>query len=81
MTNKKQTGKDVAHLASKVLQNPNASDIQKTLAGSALAQTHTNKTTSSSVEDLAAKALKSDKYSNTTKSLAGSILSQSDKKR
>jgi hypothetical protein len=81
MSNKKQTGQNVASLASKVLHNPNASDIQKTFAASALAQTHTKKTTSPSVEDLAARALQSKKYSDTTKSLAGSVLAQSDKKR
>lgn len=81
MANKNQTGHTIAKLASKVLQSSTASNIQKTLAGSALAQTHTTKTTSSSVEKIAAKALQSDHYSKTTKSLAGSIVSQSDKKR
>ena len=81
MSNKRQTGHEIANLASKVLQNPNSSNIQKTLAGSALSQSHTKNTTSSEVERIAAKALKSDHYSQTTKSLAGSIVSQSDKKR
>ncbi|MEN6620707.1 MAG: hypothetical protein ABFD50_04025 [Smithella sp.] len=81
MSNKNQTGHNVAKLASKVLQSFTASNIQKALAGSALAQTHSTKTTSSSVEKIAAKALQSGHYSKTTKSLAGSIVSQSDKKR
>jgi hypothetical protein len=81
MANTKQTGHDVSKLASKVLQNPNASNIQKTLAGSALAQAHSTKATSSAVEKVAAKALQGDHYSKTTKSLAGSVVSQSDKKR
>lgn len=81
MSNKKQTGRGIASLASKVLQNPNASNIQKTLAGSALSQSHTSRITSSKVETIAGKALQSDHYSQITKSLAGSIISQSDKKR
>jgi len=81
MSNKKQTEHQISNLASKVLQNPNASNIQKTLAGSALSQSHTKNITSSEVERIAAKALQSQHYSQTTKSLAGSIVSQSDRKR
>ena len=80
-TNKKQTSQSVASLAAEILKNPNASQIQKTLAGSALAQAHTNKQTGESVESTASKALQSDKYNETTKTLAGSVLSQSNKER
>jgi hypothetical protein len=79
--NRKQTSKNISTLASQVLQNPRASSIQKSLAGSALSQSHTNKASGSSIESLAARALNSSKYSNVTKSLAGSVVSQSDKLR
>ena len=74
-SNNKQTSQSVASLAAETLKNPNASQIQKTLAGSALAQANTSKQTSGSVESTASKALHSDKYNQTTKTLAGSVLS------
>ena len=79
--NKKQTGEDIASKASEILRGPNASTIQKTLAGSALAQSNTNKQTSKAMETKASEVLKSNKYNDDTKSLAGSILAQSNKKR
>lgn len=81
MTNKKQTSKKKASDAAKVLSDPNASKIQKELAGSVLAQSKTDKVTSKEMEQKASDVLKSDKYSYKTKSLAGSVLSQSDKNR
>lgn len=79
--NNKKTGKDVSSLASSVLKDKGSSNVQKTLAGSALSQANTKNQTGSKMEDLASKVLKSDKYNDTTKTLAGSILSQSNKKR
>lgn len=79
--NKKQTSRDITSLASKVLKDTQSSNIQKQLAGSALAQSNTNKQTGVSMEDKAFKILSSPKYNDTTKTLAGSILSQSNNKR
>lgn len=73
----KKTSKPVAREASKVLRDPNASKIQKSLAGSALAQSNTNKKTSKKMETVASNASKSKKYNKKTKSLSGSVLSQS----
>lgn len=81
MSNKKQTSKDIASKASKILKDPNASKIQKSLAGSALAQSSTGKQTSSEMETIASDVQKSEKYSKKTQSLAGSVLSQSNKQR
>lgn len=79
--NSKQTSSKVGSLASDVLRNPFSSTIQKELAGSALAQTHSGKQTSSDMESKASKVLQSEKYSDATKTLAASVLSQSNKER
>ncbi|RLZ09579.1 hypothetical protein EAH57_06680 [Acinetobacter sp. 2JN-4] len=79
--NSKQTSSKVGSLASKVLRNPSSSAIQKELAGSALAQTHSNKQTGNEMESKASKVLQSEKYSDTTKSLAASVLAQANKER
>ncbi|MFD2013371.1 hypothetical protein ACFSHO_07300 [Acinetobacter vivianii] len=63
------------------MRNPSSSTIQKELAGSALAQTHSGKQTSSDMESKASKVLQSEKYSDATKTLAASVLSQSNKER
>ena len=79
--NKKQTSKQIASIASDILKDQNASQIQKSLAGSALSQSKSKHQTGAEMEDVASKVLQSSKYNDTTKSLAGSILSQSNKKR
>ena len=79
--NSKVSSSKITSEAEKILKNPNASQIQKKLAGSALSQGHANKQTGSAMEDLAAKVLQSPKYNSDTKSLAGSVLSQANKKR
>lgn len=79
--NRKKTGSDISSLASKTLTSSSSSAIQRQLAGSALAQTNTNKQTGKSMETAASNVLRSSKYNDTTKSLAASILSQSNKKR
>lgn len=81
MTNKKQTSPSVASQAAQVLKDPNASKIQRSLAGSALAQASTGKQPSAAMEAKAGAALQSDKYSELTKTFAGSIVAQSDKDR
>lgn len=81
MTSKKQSSDELASIAAKTLQNPNASKIQKSLAASVLSQTGTDKVTGSDMESKAAKALQSDHSAELTKTLAGSVLAQSDKDR
>jgi glycosyltransferase A (GT-A) superfamily protein (DUF2064 family) len=80
MTNTKKTGSKATTLAAKTLRDPSASKIQKTLAGSTLAQSGTSKQTSKAVETKASTALKSSTTNAVTKSLAGSAVSQSKKK-
>jgi hypothetical protein len=75
----KSTGGKVASAAARTLSNPNASQIQKSLAGSALAQAGTSKVTSKAMETKASAALQSQTSSATTKALAASVVSQSKK--
>ena len=81
MANKKQTSPPVAKLASQVLLDNQASDIQKSLAGSVLSQVNRGNETGKQLEAIASKVLSSEKYNDTSKTLAASVLSQSDKKR
>ncbi|RJX30875.1 MAG: hypothetical protein C4516_09030 [Oxalobacter sp.] len=76
----KSTGKKVSSTAGRVLGSSSASQLQRSLAGSALAQSGTSKVTSKSMETKASGALQSPKASSTTKALAGSLVSQSKKK-
>lgn len=80
-TNNKQTSAKVASVAAQTLKNPNASKIQKSLAGSALSQTGSSNQTSGKMEHKASSALDNPRSSELTKQLAGSVLSQSNKKR
>lgn len=79
--NKKQTSSSVASEAAKALQDPNSSEIKKTLAASALSQVNKSHQTGTEIESLASKVLQSPKYSEETKSFAASVLSQSNKER
>ncbi|MDR5750016.1 MULTISPECIES: hypothetical protein [unclassified Caballeronia] len=79
--NKKQTSQKVAHLAAETLNDPKASAIAKSLAASALSQTHSNKQTSAGMEHKASEVLHSGKYSKDTKTLAASVLAQANKER
>ncbi|HDX7866450.1 TPA: hypothetical protein RPP15_003787 [Escherichia coli] len=79
--NDKQSSQDVAHLAAETLNNPNASAIQKSLAGSVLSQAGTKNQTGANMEAKASAALKNPRSSEVTKTLAGSVVSQSNKKR
>lgn len=81
MVNKKITSDKIAKTASKVLTNPNSSEIAKKIAGSALSQKTKTHETSKKMGSIASKVLKSQKYNEITKELAASILSQSDKKK
>lgn len=80
-TNTKKTSTHVASRAAEILQDPNASQIQKSLAGSALSQSGSSKQTGAAMETKASKVLSSDKYAQETKELAASVLSQSNKSR
>ncbi|WP_327214741.1 hypothetical protein N0K21_08935 [Yersinia aleksiciae] len=71
----------MASQAAKILKDPNASTIEKSLAGSALSQASTNNQTGAHMEDVASQVLASPKYSEQTKTLAGSVLAQANKKR
>lgn len=79
--NKKRTSKEVASNAAQVLQNPEASAIQKRFAASALSQAVSGKQTGADLEAEASAALRSSKYNETTKELAASVLAQSNKGR
>ncbi|WP_309244014.1 hypothetical protein [Caballeronia sp. EK] len=58
-----------------------ASAIKKSLAASALSQSHTKKQTGAEMEHKASEVLHSNKYSKETKTLAASVLAQSNKER
>lgn len=79
--NTKQTSKVVATLASHTLHDPKASVIAKSLAASALSQTHTKNQTGAEMEHKAGQVLHSDKYSKDTKTLAASVVAQANKER
>lgn len=79
--NTKKTSSKVAMIASKTLQSKNASQIQKSLAGSVLAQSNSNKQTGKEIEKKASQALKSSVTNAKTKTLAASAISQSNKQR
>jgi hypothetical protein len=76
--NKKQSSDTLSQIASETLRNINASATAKSLAGSVLSQSHTNRQTSETMESVASKVLQSNKYSESTKTLAASVLSQSN---
>lgn len=75
----KSTGARVASAAGRTLGSVNASALQKSLAGSALAQSGTTKTTSKPMEAKASAALQNGNSAAATKALAGSLVSQSKK--
>jgi uncharacterized protein YigA (DUF484 family) len=77
MSNERHTGKDVASLASDVLQDDRYSDAAKTLAASALSQAaRENRKTSDEVASLAGEVLENPNYSDEAQELAASVLSQ-----
>jgi hypothetical protein len=79
--NVKQTSTRIASLAGKTLGNSNASDLQKSLAGSTLRQAGTKAQTGPTLEQRASRALDNQRSSTVTKALAGSVVSQSNKSR
>jgi hypothetical protein len=79
--NKKRTSSEVAADAGSILSDPNASDIQKSLAASALSQRSAKRQTGKNMEEVASMVMKSNKYAEETKELAASLLSQSNRLR
>ena len=80
--NGKKTSRKVAAEASRTLRSPTASKLQKSLAGSALAQSRTGKQTGAKMEDKASRVVGNrSNYAPKTRRLAGSVLSQSNKER
>lgn len=79
--NTKVTSENVSALAAKVLKDPRASKIQRSLAASALSQRDASKQTGSKAEDMAAMVMKGKRYAKTTRTLAASVLAQAVKER
>jgi len=79
--NPKQTSQRVASTAGKTLGSSSASNLQRSLAGSALRQAGNSAQTSSGMEQKASRALEGSRSSPLTKTLAGSVVSQSNRKR
>ena len=80
MAKKESSGPKVTRTASSVLRDAGASKTAKSLAGSALAQAHTNQQSSAATAHTAAKALNDGRSSRSTKTLAGSVLTQKTKR-
>ena len=74
--NNKRSSAELASQAAKTLTNPQASNIQKSLAAGVLSQRAPEKQTGSQMEDIASRVLQSNKYADKTKSFADSLLSQ-----
>ncbi|MFM0002673.1 hypothetical protein PQR57_16760 [Paraburkholderia dipogonis] len=72
----KETSDRIAHLAAVVLRRAGVAQLEKELAGSALAQHHTSKQTSKAIGSLAAKVLADHTSCHEAKELAGCVLSQ-----
>jgi hypothetical protein len=74
--NHKETSDRIAHLAAVVLRRVGVVQLEKELAGSALAQHHTSKQTGKAIGSLAAKVLADHASCHEAKELAGCVLSQ-----
>lgn len=79
--NQKQSSPSVAALAAKTMRDSNASNIERSLAASVVAQTNTGRQTGAAMEERAGKALANDRSSETTRRLAASVVSQANKSR
>lgn len=69
-----------AELASKVLQDPRASSIQKSLAASALAERDESCETTSEAERRAAMVLRGRRYADVTRRLAAEVMAKARKR-
>lgn len=74
--NKKQTRRNAASSASAVLKDANATDAQRSAAGSALAQSKHDKETGEAAASNASHVLRDKNATPEEKSAAGSALSQ-----
>lgn len=81
MGNSKRSSQELAKQAARALNDPNASALQRSLAGSVLRQSSSNAQTGASMEEKASRALNNSHSAPLTKALAGSLVSQSNKKR
>ncbi|QJF17000.1 hypothetical protein HHA33_10805 [Phytobacter diazotrophicus] len=77
--NPKQTSSKVASVAGRTLNDSSASQLQKQLAASALAQRAVSSHTSDKMETIAAKALDNPRSAELTKQLAATVLAQATK--
>ncbi len=80
-TNRKATSERIGTLAARTLQDSNASQVQRSLAASALAQRSTGRQTGTTMEDVAARALARPTSAPATRTLAASVLAQANKQR
>lgn len=81
MANSKRTSPGVVKQAARTLNDPNASALQRSLAGSALRQATANAQTGAEMEGKASRALDNPRSADLTKTLAATLVSQSNKGR
>ena len=76
-TTAKSTSESMMALAAKVLRDPRASRIQKSLAASALAERDASSKASAEAEREAARVLRGKRYAEVTRKLATSVMAKS----
>lgn len=79
--NTKGSSASVASLAARTLNSNSSSGLERSLAGSVLAQRGSTSQTGATMEERAGRALNNDRSSETTRTLAASLVSQSNKSR
>lgn len=79
--NTKTSSASAASLAARTLNNGSSSGLERSLAGSVLAQRGTASQTGARMEERAGRALNNERSSATTRTLAASLVSQSNKAR
>lgn len=79
--NTKSSSTSLASKASQALRSPGSSQLQRSLAGSVLAQKGRAAETGAQMERRASRALDNPRSAPLTRSLAGSVVSQSNKGR
>lgn len=79
--NTKGSSAPIASLAARTLTSASSSGLERSLAGSALAQRGTSSQTGPRMEERAGRALNNERSSATTRALAASVVSQSNKAR
>lgn len=77
MGDTRMTSEKMAHLAAEIMRDPNASELEKSLAGSVLSQADPGREASPEIQDLAGQVMShSHDFSKHAVSLAASIISQ-----